>query len=557
MRFQDRRDQTQPPASPSGVEFAQTRRQLLSGAAAIGVSTAFSGPVSAQTPAPVRIAIAFGDIPRLWAGPDGAFQGMRFAGYPIYDALINWDLDQEDRASGLVPGLAESWSIDPNNPARWIVKLRSGVTFHDGSPFDADAAIWNFNSVFDQKAQQYNAARTALIVPRLPSVSGAEKVDDSTIAVLTRGPDAMTPYQISFLLMASPAQYAKLGDSWEKFVSAPSGTGPFRFGSFTPRVRLELVRNEKYWDTKRIPKAPAVHLQPILDANARIAALRSGQVDLIETVPPAALASLKGAGFSIKANTHPTISIWKLSLLPDSPFRDLRVRKAANLAVDREGIIKLLDGAAVLAKGMVPEDSPWFGKPTFQLRTDPAEARKLLAEAGYGPNNRVKAKILIASAGGGQPESLKVNEFVQSNLAAVGFDIEFQVVDYVTLFTIYRNGAKAAQSAGIHGVSLPAPVQDPTASIFRGHASELTPPRGTNWGFYNNPEVDEALRQAQRAFGPVALDAAIAKVHQLLIDDAASVFFVHELDPWGMSNKVKGFMQPKNWFSNLTSVSIG
>jgi ABC-type transport system substrate-binding protein len=299
-----------------------------------------------------------------------------------------------------------------------------------------------------------------------------------------------------------------------------------------------------------------VTLIPVLDANARIAALRSGLVDLIETVPPAAMASLKTAGFSVKINIHPTISIWKLNCLPESPFHDLRVRKAVNLAVDRESLVRLLDGAAAAAKGMVTEDSPWFGVPKFKLHYAPDEAKKLLTEAGYGPNNRLKTKILISSSGGGTPESLKTNEFVQANLAAVGIDVEFQVVDYVTLFTIYRNGAKAPGSAGIHGVYLPAPVQDPTASIYRGHASDLTAPRGTNWGFYSNPEVDEALRQAQRTFEPAAFDQAIAKVHQLLVDDAASLFLVHELDPWALSSKVKNFVQPKSWFANLTRVSV-
>jgi peptide/nickel transport system substrate-binding protein len=268
------------------------------------------------------------------------------------------------------------------------------------------------------------------------------------------------------------------------------------------------------------------------------------------------MASLKTAGFSVKTNVHPAISVWKLNCLLESPFHDLRVRKAINLAVDREALVQLLDGAAAAAKGMVTEDSPWFGAPKFVLRYAPAEARTLLAEAGYGPNNRLKTKILISSGGGGTPESLKTNEFVHANLAAVGIDVEFQVVDYVTLFTIYRNGAKAPASAGIHGVYLPAPVQDPTASIYRGHASDLTAPRGTNWGFYNNPDVDEALREARRTFEPAEFDRAIARVHQLLVDDAASLFLVHELDPWGMSSKVKDFVQPKSWFANLTRVSV-
>ena len=533
-----------------------TRRHFVFGTAATGLSVACAGGVRSEPARPVRVAIAFNDIPRLWAGPDGGFQAMRFVGYPIYDALINWDLEREDRPSDLVPGLAETWSVDRVDRSRWILKLRAGATFHDGSPFTADAAVWNFASVFDPKAPHYHAQRAAMIVPRLPSVIGCTKIDERTVAVTTRGADAMVPFQLSFLLMASPAQYEKLGGTWEGFATSPSGTGPLRFARYVPRTRLELVRNDNYWDAGRIAKSPGVTLIPVLDANARIAALRSGQVDLIETVPPSALASLKAAGFSVRTSVHPTISLWKLNHLPESPFHDLRVRKAINLAVDREGLVKLLDGAAVAAKGMVTEDSPWFGAPQFVLRYAPDDARNLLAAAGYGPANRLKTKILISSAGGGTSESLKSNELVQANLAAVGVDVEFQVVDYVTLFSIYRNGAKAPASAGIHGVYLPAPMMDPTASIYRGHASDLTPPRGTNWGFYSNPEVDMALHAAQHTFEPAVFDQAIAKVHALLVDDAASLFLVHELDPWGMSASVRDFVQPRSWFANLTSVSV-
>ena len=546
------------PESSGSSAVQSNRRDILVGIAAGISATALPGIAQAQAPAPgtVRVAISISDIPRLWAGPEGSLQNLGYAGYMLYDALINWSLEHEDRASELVPALAESWSVDPNNSERWIVKLRSGVTFHDGTPFNADVAKWNFDSVFDEKAPHYNATRVALIRGRLFGIAGADKIDDSTIAVRTRGPDATIPFQLSFLLMASPTQYAKVGNDWQKFAADPSGTGPFRFGSLVPRVRLDLVRNDKYWDTKRIPKAPVVSLLPIVDSNARIGALRAGQADLIETVPPDAIPSLKSAGFTVRSNTSPTVLVWSLSLLPDSPFRDLKVRRAVNLGINRESVVKLLNGAAAAAEGYVVKSSPWFGDSTFKLRYAPDEARKLLAEAGYGPNNRVKAKILVTAGGGGMMEPLKVNELIQSDLAAIGIDIELQVVDYTTLLTIYRNGAKAPQSAGIHAVGLPAPTHDPTSTFVRGFQSDLVAPRGFNWGHYNNKELDDALLAVTNAFDPAALDRAVAKVNTILMDDAPYLLIVHETNPWGMSSKVKNFILAQNRFVNLTSVTV-
>jgi peptide/nickel transport system substrate-binding protein len=536
--------------------IAPNRRQVLQGISA-GVSASLLGNYAwAEGKAPLRVAIALTDIPLLWGGPNGGFQAFTAGGYTIYDALINWDLEHEDRASGLVPGLAESWTVDPKNSSRWILKLRRGVSFHDGSPFNADAVVWNFESVFNKSAPQYHARRAALIISRLFSIAGVEKIDDYTIAVKTRVPDAMTPYQISFFLMVSLAHYEKLGKNWNKFAVSPSGTGPFKFSKLVPRTRLELVRNESYWDKGRVAKSPALTFRPIADANARIAALRSGEVDMAETAPPDSLAGLKAAGLKVRMNERPSVSIWDLSHLPDSPFKDLRVRKAANLAVDREGLVKLHAGAAVAAKGLVFEDSPWFGKPTFKLRHDPDEAKKLLAEAGYGPHKRVKAKVLLSSSGSGETLPLAVAELTQANLAAVGIDVDFKVVDFVTLFTDFRQGAKAPVNAGIQAMSLPAPVQDPTSTFVRGFKSNLVPPRGSNWGYYSNPKIDAALTAAQNSLGPGELDKALAKVHEMLVDDVPWLILFHDLDPWATSSKVVDFRVPRSWFMNVTSAWV-
>jgi ABC-type transport system substrate-binding protein len=520
----------------------------------LAAALSLGGPSRAETP--FRVAMSLADIPRTWGGPDGGFEGLRMGGYTIYDALVNWDLRSSDKPSKLVPGLAESWQLDPADHKRWILKLRQGVTFHDGAPFDADAAIWNFQSVFDDKAPQYNAQRGTLIRVRLSSITGYEKIDDHTIAVSTATPNSLTIYQLAFLLFVSPAQFNKLGGDWTKFSAEPSGTGPFKVAAVVPRERLELVRNERYWDPQRIPKSAAMTLLPLPDPATRVAALRSGQVDLIESVPPDTIASLKAAGFTVPTNTYPHVWVWYFSFLPESPFRDLRVRKAANLAIDRDGMVELLAGTARPAKGFMIESSPWFGDPTFKIKFDPAEAKKLLAEAGYGPSNHVKAKILIANSGGGQMQPLSMNEFIQANLADVGIDIDYEIVDFITLFTNYRNGAKPLAARGIQGINLALPTQDPTTAFLQVFASDRVAPRGANWGNYANPALDAALGEVQLAFEPAAFDQALAKVNRILVDDAPLLFVVHDLNPRALAKRVKGFVQPQNWFADFTTVSV-
>lgn len=529
------------------------RRQFMVGSAA---AAAMFSASTADASQPLRIAISLIDIPRLWGSPDGGFEGMRFGGYPIYDSLVIWDLSQSERPCDLVPGLATSWKYDDNDKTRFIVTLREGVKFHDGSPFDADAAIWNFESIFNEKAPQYFATRAASTRSRMPTVVRAEKIDDKTIAVIMSMPDASAIYQLSFLLFVSPTHYAKLGNDWAKFSLNPSGTGAFKVSAVVPRTRLDLNRNADYWDTKRIPKSELVQLVPIPDANARVAALRSGQVDFMESVPPDTIPSLKAAGMRIVANVYPHTWNWAFSVLPDSPYRDVRVRKAANLAIDRKGIIDILNGTATAAKGMVPENSPWFGKPKFEPKFDLAEAKRLMTEAGYGPNKRVKTKTLIANSGGGQMVPLLMNDFIQSNLAEVWIDVEFQVVDFITLFTAYRNGATAPSAAGIHAINLASPVQDPGTPFLRGFAREMTG-RGGNWGAYANPEVDRLIVEARATFDPKQFDQTITKLQETLVDDAVTLLVVHDTNPRAMSAKVKGFVAPQNWFADFTPVVVG
>src|SRR5690606_13284277 len=133
---------------------------------------------------------------------------------------------------------------------------------------------------------------------------------------------------------------------------------------------------------------------------------------------------------------------YHFSTYPGSPWTDIRVRKAANLAVDRDGIVALMNGLAVPAVGQVDATSPWFGKPTFKLKYDLAAAKKLMAEAGYGPSKPLKAKIVIAQGGTGQMLSLPMNEYIQQSLAEIGIQVSFEVVELETLYLHWRSGAK-------------------------------------------------------------------------------------------------------------------
>jgi len=509
-------------------------------------------PAHAETV--VRYGISMADIPQTTGQPDRGAGAYQFTGYTIYDPLVAWEMDVAERPGKLVPGLATSWSVDPADQKKWRFALRHDVTFHDGSAFNADAVVWNLDKVLDDKAPQFDKRQSAQVRTRLPSVASWRKIDDFTVEITTKEVDSFFPYQMLWFLVSSPAQYEKLGRDWDKFASAPSGTGPFRLDRLVPRERAELIRNADYFDRKRIAKVDRLILIPIPETLNRTNALLSGQVDLIETPAPDAVPQLKSAGMRIVENVTPHIWNYHLSVLPGSPWTDIRLRRAMNLAIDRDGIVTLMNGLAKPARGQVDPLSPWFGNPSFDIRYDPAAAKKLVAEAGYSSQKPLKTTFIIANGGTGQMLSLPMNEFIQQNLKDVGIDIEFKVVELETLYTHWRRGAKDEMNAGITASNIAYVTSDPLYAIIRFFHSGQAAPVGVNWGWYANPKVDAIIDEAKRTFEPARQDALMAQAHELIVDDAALVWVVHDTNPHALSPKIKRFVQAQHWFQDLTTI---
>jgi ABC-type transport system substrate-binding protein len=549
---------------PLGIQIAVSCRRLLeirmtvrSTSLALLVAALLAGSApSALAQGTLRIGMTAADIPLTTGQTDQGGEGMRFMGYTVYDGLINWDLSSADKPSVLVPGLATAWKVDAVDKTEWIFTLRRGVKFHDGSDFTADAVVWNFAKMLDDKSPQFDPKQAAQGRSRVPLLVGYRQVDDVTVVLKTSAPDAFVPYQVAWIMFSSPAQWEKVGRDWNKFAQTPSGTGPWKLTAFTPRERAEMSPNKDYWDEKRVPKLDKLVLLPIPESATRTAALRSGQVDWIEAPAPDAVASLEKAGFKVVTNAYPHNWTYHLSRVEGSPWNDIRVRKAANLAVDREGMKQLLSGLMIPAKGFVTPGSPWFGSPKFEVKYDPAEAKKLLAEAGFSKDKPVVAKIMISASGSGQMQPLPMNEFVQQNLADVGIKIEFDVVEWNTLINIWRAGAKHETSRGGHGINFTYFIQDPFTAFVRHLDSKLVAPTGTNWGHYSDPEMDTLLGQARTTFDTAGQDQLLRKIHEKFVDEALFLMVTHDVNPRAMSAKVAGFVQAQNWFQDFSPISM-
>src|SRR5882757_5870860 len=229
-------------------------RKTNAAATAMMLALAFAAgvPAIASAEAVLRIGMTAADIPRTLGQPDQGFEGNRFTGLTMYDALTMWDLSSADKPSVVIPGLSTEWKVDDKDKTKWTFKLRPGVTFHDGSPFNADAVVWNVDKVLKQDAPQFDPSQVGVTASRMPTLTSARKIDDITVELTTKEPDSFLPINLTNLFMASPAKWQKFYEvaegadakaksqaAWTAFAKDPSGTGPWKMSNFTPRERLE------------------------------------------------------------------------------------------------------------------------------------------------------------------------------------------------------------------------------------------------------------------------------------------------------------------------------
>jgi peptide/nickel transport system substrate-binding protein len=308
----------------------------------------------------------------------------------IYEGLVNRGKDFK-----LEPSLATSWEMV--NPTTWRFKLRQGVKFHDGTPFTADDAVFSIERALDKASQRKN---------QMLGISGAKKVDAHTIDVVTSAPDAVLPDKLFLVAMMSRAWAEKhnvvkpqdYNAKQETFaVRNANGTGPFLLVRYEADVRTTLRANPQWWG-KGTPSGGGnldeVHYQVIQADATRLAALQSGQVDFVIDPPFQDLARLK-ADKALKVSSTDDIGTQYFAFNQHSaeigdvkgrnPFKDVRVRRAVQLAVDMDLIVRqVLRGEGTVTGSFV---SPLVDGylPEFEQRPKPdaAAARALLKEAGY------------------------------------------------------------------------------------------------------------------------------------------------------------------------------
>jgi peptide/nickel transport system substrate-binding protein len=523
----------------------------VTGLRAIGLAFALSilaaGAAKAETV--LRVAMTAGDIPDWTGQPDQGFEGLRFVGWSLHDSLINWDLSRSDREPVLKPGLATKWYIDEADKTKWIFELREGVKFHDGCPWNADAAVWNIERLTIDKVPQFNPMHFARQRARSNTIVRAEKIDDFKLAIYTKAPESMFFYNMAYWMMISKCAVEAANYDYKVYAKAPAGTGPYKFDKVVPRERLELVKNTDYWDKNRIPKHDRLVLIPMPEATTRAAALLTGQIDFLEAPSPDTIPRLKAAGMKIVTLQYPHNWTYQMNFVK-GPFKDIKVRQAANYAINRAEMVDMLGGVAMEGYGIFIPAQAFYGNP-MKYNYDPKKAEELLKASGCYPCN---ITVGISTSGSGQMQPLPMNELAKAQLEAVGFKVKLEVMDWNTLLESFFRGWEKLPNVDAINVSLQ--VGDPVSGFVKHFTSNNRGPVGLNWGWYENKEVDQLAAEAQNIFDPVARTKILQKMHELVVADAGRVFIVHDLNPRALSPKLKGFVQAQSWFQDLTPIEV-
>src|SRR5438552_9424869 len=442
-----------------------------------------------------------------------------FVGRIVFAALCDKLVDIDENLN-IVPQLATSYQWSPDNKALTL-KLRQGVTFHDGEKFDAAAVKYNI----ERHKNMAGSNRRGELAP----VSSVDVIDAATVRLNLTAPFSPLLAQLADRagMMVSPKAAQAEGD---KFGAKPVGSGPFRFVERVAQDRITLERYPNYWNKGEIHFDKIVYL-PIVDSTVRLANLKSGQLDFIERVGTSDIAGLKNdKRFKLQKIVEIgyqglTINTGKSELAQKNPLgRDPRVREALELAIDRDGIVQVaMDGEGLPGNQWVAPTSQFYVKGVPIPKRNVEREKALLKEAGV-PNPSFTLMTPTTS------DAQKIAQVVQAMAKEAGFDIKIQATEFSTSLNMADKGEFEAYALAWSGRADP----DGNLHIFNACKAPL------NTSGYCKKEVDELIGKARTTLDPAQRAKFYEQIAAELAKDRPIVYLFHRNWLWAHAAKLSG-----------------
>lgn len=469
----------------------------------------------------------------------------------VFDRLVHFDAKQR-----LEPGLAESWkTIDDKT---WELKLRKGVTWHDGSPFTADDVLFTM----ERAPNVENSPGSFNIYVKGKTFS---KVDDHTIRVTTTEPYPLMPNDLTTIAIVSRKHGTGAKTDDYNSGKAAVGTGPYKLVEFVKGDRFVFQRNDAYWGAK--PVWTKVTVRPIKAGPARVAALLAGDVDIIEEVPTTDIAKLRtDARVALSEGLSNRVIYFHMDHWRDetpfvtakdgskikNPLKDKRVRQALSMAINRDAIVeRLMEGAAVKASQFLADEFFGTSKKLKPVTFDAAGARKLLAEAGF-PNG---FKMTLHGPNGRYTNDARIAEAVAQMFTRVGVETAVETMPGAVFFNRASAGANGnpefsfilvGWGSGTGEVSSPLKSLVATYDKAKGTGS-------ANRGRYSNAELDKLIADGLATIEDTKRAAIFAKASEIAIEDVAIIPTHYQFNTWATR---KGFKYEARTDESTLAMSV-
>src|SRR5215211_5248565 len=438
----------------------------------------------------------------------------------IYDCLVLYDLG----ATTLRPGLAESWEISEDGLV-YTFNLRQGVSFHDGEPSNADAVVTWFNSIKEgAPGSQYDATRMVYMADFITNwIDKVEAADEYTVRMTLPNPYAPLVANLAIPIggIPSPAAVAK---GLDYLATNPSGTGAFRLASpddWTRDSQMVLQANPDYWGGA--PKVEQFIVRVIPESSTRLQSLEAGEIDIAWALSPEDVEKTRDNPDLVVVEAAGLNTNWVGLNVTKEPFTSKEVRQALNYAVNKEEISEgLYNGNMVPAGGVLPPVD-WAYNPDLKSYSyDPDKARELLATAGYDESNPLTFTFMAYTIPRGyNPVGDRLATAIQEYWSEVGVEANIQTTEWTQYRADRQAGKFACSLGGWQGDN-----GDPDNFLYALLAGES---KGAgNVSFYENPEVDKLLGEAQVVSDQEERKAIYHQAEQLIVDDAPCLFLGYQ-----------------------------
>jgi peptide/nickel transport system substrate-binding protein len=495
----------------------RTARLLRRGLAVSALALSLAGAARAET-----LVVGVQGLPDSLDTSVSSFAALNMA-LQTMDALV-----ARDNSGKTGPGLARSW--EALDPLTWRFHLRDDVAFHDGTPFTAEDVKFTIDYIIAPDSIYGSKGR-------ISQIAGTEIVDAHTIDIKTKEPFPTLIIGLSDIPIEPKHYVEKVGR--DGMIKEPMGTGPFKFKEWVPADHYELTANAAYWGGA--PKVDGILFRQIPEASTRVASLLAGETQIIEEIPIDLVPQVEQSKGVAVADVETTVGLLLTFDTRVKPFDDVRVRRALNLAVNKQLIFeRMLQGKGALLRGQMLTSNTFGFNPNLEpIAYDLEKAKALLAEAGVGPFD-----TSITTRSGKYLSDVDIANAVAGMFREVGVNAAVNVVEQ----GVFSKMVKANDMGPLHMVGWYSVGDADFATVWFTEKSGRA--------YWKNDEYERLFVEARSTVDEAARLKAYHRMMEIMHEEVPAIFLFGLPSIYGVSERLDGFAPPSDKILRLSATSI-